>query len=292
MNKLVAIIVSFNRAEKLSTSVQQCLINGVDHIIIVDNNSEQDVLNYLNSIVEYEKVSIIFNDTNNGASKAFWQAVEHLPLVCELQDSNVVFLDDDSYISTSFKNKLPSIKGFMSPAVLNLEGCLLKMNLPLLSIPSSLLDVLMYLYKRPTPKIGQSVSIQSASFVGLTMNAAIAYKYRYLIPVDFFIYFDDVYFTLKLSELGVDGYYDPNLEVVHDTTDTRRIGSQLTIYYLFRNAVITHREMTRWWWLIVFFKIISYGSFIVSSKRECFSKLRAVIKGVVSGVKYLYVRGE
>ncbi|MGY5584082.1 glycosyltransferase [Vibrio cincinnatiensis] len=286
MNNLVCIIVSFNRENKLPTTIEQCLLNGADHIIIVDNNSNSEVINYLSSIENHNKISILYNSDNVGASKAFKQGVNCLKNIVDINNSNVVFLDDDSYISSSFKDSLCYDDDFIVPKVVNLSGRRLRMNLPLLTVPSSFIDVIKYLLRRPVPKNDNIQNIVSGSFVGLTMKSSIAYNNRELIPEDFFIYFDDVYFTLKLSECGYQGKYIPSLNVIHDTTDERRIGSDLTIYYLFRNAVITHREMTRWWWIIVFGKSLIYIVNILKLSQNKLSNIKSLFSGICDGIKY------
>ncbi len=287
MPNLVCIIVSFNRVNKLPTTIEQCLRNGADHIIIVDNNSTSDVIKYLSTIEFNNKISIIYNSENVGASKAFKQGVDYLKNVTDINNSYVTFLDDDSYLSSTFKSSLLYDDGFISPKVMNMSGCQLRMNLPLLTIPSSFINVIKYLFKRPVPKTDKVQKIVSASFVGLTMKSSIAYRNKELIPEDFFIYFDDVYFTLKLSEKGYQGKYIPSLNIIHDTTDERRIGSDLTIYYLFRNAVITHREMTRWWWIIVFCKSITYVVSILERSKNKWSNIKSLFNGIYDGIKYI-----
>ncbi len=285
MHNLVCIIVSFNRANKLPTTIDQCLLHGADHVIVVDNNSNSDVINYLSSIESHDRISIIYNSDNVGASKAFKQGIDCLGSITD--NGHVVFLDDDSYISSSFKDSLIYYDDFIAPKVVNLSGRQLRMNLPLLTVPSSFSDVIKYLFRRPVPKNDNIQDIVSASFVGLTMKSSIAYKHRELIPEDFFIYFDDVYFTLKLSEFGYKGKYVPSLNVIHDTTDERRIGSDLTIYYLFRNAVITHREMTSWWWIIVFAKSIIYTGAILRLSKNKLSNIKSLFSGIYDGIKYI-----
>lgn len=286
MRKLICIMVSFNRIDKLPIAVEECLANGADHIIIIDNNSTSDVTDYLLSIKDNMKLSVIFNKVNVGASLAFRQGVEYLPKVCDLDKSDVVFLDDDSYLSEKFKKKLVYDVDFISPKVINTNGRRLKMNLPLLTIPSSFVDVLKYLFKRPIPEANHEVKIVSASFVGLTMKASLAYESRYLIPDDFFIYFDDVYFTTKLTNNGKQGKYIPKLEIIHDTTDVKRISSNITIYYLFRNAVITHKYMSsKWWWIIIFFKMLMYLFLIAKRSKNKISHIKCLFSGILSGMK-------
>lgn len=285
MHSLVCIIVSFNRENKLPTTINQCLRNGADHIIIVDNNSNSGVLTYLSIIEGDDKISVIYNHDNVGASKAFKQGVNYLKNIFDIDDSYVVFLDDDSYLTPGFKQSLNCGNYFIAPKVIDTSGHILRMNLPLLKAPSSFVDVIKYLFVRPIPKYNKVQKIVSASFVGLTMKSSIAYKNRELIPEDFFIYFDDVYFTLKLSETGCEGKYVPSLNIIHDTTDERRIGSDVTIYYLFRNAVITHKEMTRWWWIIVFLKMVSYTITIIRLSKNKYSNIKSLFSGVLDGIK-------
>ncbi|MEF1218728.1 glycosyltransferase, partial [Photobacterium damselae] len=83
MSKLIGIIVSFNRREKLENSIKNCIDNDIDHILIIDNHSNDEVISYLKSLPK-EKISVHFNDENKGASAAFKQAVSYLKEICDL----------------------------------------------------------------------------------------------------------------------------------------------------------------------------------------------------------------
>ncbi|MDE1515547.1 glycosyltransferase [Vibrio sp. dsl-7] len=280
-------MVSFNRISKLPMAIGNCLSNGADHIIIVDNNSNDEVIDYLNSIKDSNNITVIFNDINVGASKGFMQAIESLNEVCDVKNSDVIFLDDDSYLSKDFKSRLYyDGANFISPRVVDERGHILKMNLPLVKSPSSFLDVLFYLLRRPVPDdITKNVNIVSASFVGLTMPADFACENKKSIPEDFFIYFDDVYFTLKLINDGYSGKYIPSLNIIHETTDYKRVNSVIVIYHLFRNAVVTHKYMTSWWWIIIFAKFIAYSVVILIRAEAKIEMLKYMCLGIVDGIK-------
>lgn len=262
-------------------------MHGADHLIIVDNNSEKEVVEYLHSL-DKDKVSVIFNFQNIGASAAFKQGIEYLPNICDLNKTNIVFLDDDAYISHSFKNILSiGDSGYIVPKVINEEGDVLSMNKPLLYLPVTLLDTVKYLFRRPTPSNNTGViTVEAASFVGLTMRAETAYQYMNFIPHDFFIYYDDVYFTANLTMNSIGGLYNPDLIVFHDTTDRKRSHSIIRLKYLFRNGVITHRYISRWWWIIILAKSTLYSFDIIMDKsKEKKTRIFQIYKSIYQGFK-------
>ncbi|HIF9435017.1 TPA: glycosyltransferase family 2 protein [Photobacterium damselae] len=260
MSKLIGIIVSFNRREKLENSIKNCIDNDIDHILIIDNHSNDEVISYLKSLPK-EKISVHFNDENKGASAAFKQAVSYLKEICDLDNDVIVFLDDDAFISKSFKSQVLKIDmGFIAPCVTDLSGKILKMNRPWVKLPITFWDCFSYLLKRPVPsnKFNHE-PIKAASFVGLTMKARTAYENRNYILDDFFIYYDDIYFTTSLTEIGIIGSYCHNINVFHDTTDEKRINNLLKIKCIFENGVVTYRKLSKWWWVIIFPKAFLYS---------------------------------
>ena len=284
--KVIAIIVSFNRPDKVFFSINETLNNGADHIIIVDNSTDPMLKQKLNKFSkEKENISLLLNEDNLGASKAFQLGVELLPNICDLDNSIVVFLDDDAYLSSTFKDLQIDSKSFIAPLVTNKLNKRLKMNSPLIKIPKTLLDIMLYLFKRPVPNANKQSFIETASFVGLTMYARLAYENKGLIPDDFFIYYDDVYFTYKLTLNGYQGIFDPSLHVIHDTDDKKRSVSTLTLYYLFRNAVITYKLSSRWWGLIVALKYFRYLLDVcLFGTEKRIDKIKAMSNGVYDGL--------
>lgn len=287
MPKLIAIIISFNRYIQLEVSINKCIENNIDHIIIIDNNSNDDVINYLKGLSN-NKVSVFYNDRNVGASAAFKQGVSYLKNICNLDNDIVVFLDDDAYICDSFKSKVMNIgDGYIAPRVVDLDGKILKMNQPWVKLPITLVDTIQYLFKRPIPNnIDIKQPIKVASFVGLTMKANTAYYNSKYIPKDFFIYYDDIFFTLLLTKDGLKGFYHHDIKVIHDTTDEKRINTLIRIKYLFINGVITYRKISRWWWIIMLSKLLSYSfSILIDNQSNKIIRIKQILKSIYLGYK-------
>lgn len=74
--KLLAGIVTYNpQVQRLLMNVNS-IINQVDHLLIIDNsstNSEQ----FIDTLIENRKISIVFNDSNLGIAKAYNQIAEY-----------------------------------------------------------------------------------------------------------------------------------------------------------------------------------------------------------------------
>jgi len=267
MIRKICIIVSYNRPEKIKQSITLCLKHGVTDLIVVDNCSDEKTTNILKSF-ESDNLHIIYNNSNVGASKAFKIGAEYVLGLNFKANDIVTFLDDDSYISSRFYTSLDQVNVgddfFIAPKVITPDGSILRMNQPLKLLPTTLLSSLRYLHNRPVPKGNEMESIKTASFVGLTLKLETLSKYVKYIRDDFFIYYDDVFFTFKMSTYGVKGIYCPDLIVFHDTTDKKRVSSDILLYYIIRNGVFTQKNITRWWWLIEIPRLIYYACNVIS----------------------------
>ncbi|MEJ2764110.1 glycosyltransferase [Photobacterium sp. MCCC 1A19761] len=293
MIELICIIVSFNRRDKLETSIQYCLKNGASKVIIIDNNSKSDVQYLLDGLVDEEKLFIVRNTTNIGATAAFYQGITFLPELAKTDSAVVTFLDDDAYISETFIHQLSDLdisNRFIAPKVTDVQGNLLLMNKPLIDLPESLYSTVRYLIHRPTPTdFNKPQKIRCASFVGLTMKVKLAYQYKQLLPKDFFLYNDDVYFTASMTKNLIDGEFVPQLHVLHDTNDKRRAQSSEKLFFIFRNGVITHHLMSRkWWWIIISAKTIHYALHILADDdKHKIKRIGVIFKAISNGYSKL-----
>lgn len=74
-NKVCASIITYNIDEKI-IEVVDSIINQVDSIVIIDNNSKQETISILKELEKRDKVNLILNSSNNGIAKALNQGVE------------------------------------------------------------------------------------------------------------------------------------------------------------------------------------------------------------------------
>jgi GT2 family glycosyltransferase len=243
------VIVSYNRTQKLKDSIQQLLRTSLDEIVVVDNNSSSLTRDILDEFSEKDsRISVIKLEQNKGASFGFFTGLEHLE---KKYDKFVTtFLDDDAFfgedfldeIQSSYKN-LGSNYAYLAPQVINKNKIRLNMNRPMNFVPSSIKKSLKFLINRRS--FGEkSGSIEAASFIGLTIYNNEEFKYSSLIPTDYFLYFDDLTFTHRLSKkMKLNGYYQDKLIVTHDVDDVGREFDEFRLSYILKNSRRFNREI-------------------------------------------------
>jgi rhamnosyltransferase len=74
-NKVCASIITYNIDEKI-IEVVDSIINQVESLVIIDNNSKPETISILKELDKKDKVNLILNSTNNGIAKALNQGVE------------------------------------------------------------------------------------------------------------------------------------------------------------------------------------------------------------------------
>lgn len=88
-----AVIVNYNAGKLLSESVQSVLSNGIRYVFVVDNNSRDESLAYLDALISDDRVRIIRNRNNLGFAAA-------CNIGARASDANaLLFLNPDSVLA-------------------------------------------------------------------------------------------------------------------------------------------------------------------------------------------------
>ncbi|WP_313157992.1 glycosyltransferase [Kluyvera cryocrescens] len=243
------VMVSYNRTSKLKESIVQLLATNINDIIIVDNNSGEITRAILKEAsLQDERVKIINLDENRGASFGFNIGLNYVEE--KYEQSVTIFLDDDAYFDQIFLDNLKTECkrneyqfSFITPKVINKKGMRLTMNRPMTYIPRSLPKIVKYLQNRR--QFGESNEfVEAASFIGLTIVNTANDKKSLLIPIDYFIYYDDLTFTHRLTqrydELGI---YLNDLVVMHDIEGGVRKYDTFRLSYLLSNSIKFSKEV-------------------------------------------------
>ena len=236
------VMVSYNRDIKLREAVRQLLATSLDFLVIVDNNSKQQTRDVLFEVSQNDKrVKLIQLEENRGASFGFFTGLNYIEN--KHPNSVTIFLDDDAYFTQNFLDVLKKNIGlnggffsFITPKVVNKNGMRLNMNRPMTIIPNGIRKMFSYLRKRRT--FGDNnESVEAASFIGLTIVNNNDFKKSALIPVDYFIYYDDLTYTYRLSKhSGMPGIYISDLLVIHDMASGTREYDSFRLSYLLTNS--------------------------------------------------------
>ncbi len=238
-----ALIVTFNRLDKLEYTVMATRKLPFQHIIIVNNASTDGTTEWLNC-VDDPRIVVLHKVDNNGGAGGFRYGAEYISK--NIQTDWILFYDDDAYPHTEFlqrfKNLKPKSDEIYCAVVKNRLGEICKMNLPWKLNTHSFLDNIRYL-KQPSDYVANpelSSEVISFSFVGVLIPAKILSKtYGYIKP-ELFIYYDDVYYSFYLKKLGHKINFNTDLEFFHDVKmNTGWDSQEWKIYYLARNLFLS-----------------------------------------------------
>lgn len=220
--KITCVIVTFNRLELLKQLVEAIRDQSrrPDSIVIVDNASQDGTREYLNELQQNnEWIEVIFLDTNEGGAGGFYHGIKQayngmadwvwimdddcLPR----RDTLVQLLDSEIVKYNSSQN---IITGFLASRVIWEDDQTCFMNVP--NVEKDWLE--------PHSITINAVKIRSASFVSTLVSREAIRECGFPVK-QFFIWFDDVEYTRRISE-KFPAYYIPSSIIRHCTQENLR----------------------------------------------------------------------
>lgn len=202
-----AVVVTYNRLALLKEVIDslQKQIVPVSHIIIVDNASENDTKEYLESLGD--QIDYVRLEENLGGAGGFNRGIRHF--MEKTDDDFVWVMDDDTVVHPDtlqnllvFADQEPNF-GFLASDVRWTDGHRAKMNQP---APMNRLKVI------PEDQV-EPVQLQNATFVSLLVRRAVVAEIG--LPItDFFIWGDDIEYTERAGRVAP-GYFVPSAKVTH-----------------------------------------------------------------------------
>ena len=287
MNKTVAVVVTYNRKVLLEECINALIkqTNPLD-IIIVDNFSndgtEEVVKKYLSDNVKYYNTGANLGGAG-GFNYGMKKATEGNYKYCWIMDDDTIPNSDALENMEKKAQEINDEFSFLNSVVLWTDGSLCKMNVP--KVTSNAIKG----YKSLDHGLLQ---IDSCSFVSCFINMKYIYEIGFPI-IDFFIYGDDMEYTMRLSEKAP-GYLNPHSIVVH------KMGSNVGIniidieknridryFYNFRNLCYIYRKYDQKEYKMHKLKakyLILKALF--KSKDSKFKRARVIRKGMRAGKKF------
>ena len=269
---LVAVVVTFNRLEKLKVTIARLLESPeseLQAVMVVDNCSTDGTWDWLQS-QNSPQLHIHRTEFNSGGAGGFEVGMR---MAVEKWDPDwIVIMDDDGRpakgcISAFHDRKERGYDSYAS-AVYYPQGGICDMNRPsynpfwhLGSFFSTLMGggrAGFHLkdedYDRP-----EGLSIDATSFVGLFLSRKAIQKTGYP-DGRLFIYGDDVLYTILMRKAGCTLRFSPDIRFEHDfgtfTEQDRRFKPLWKSYYHHRNLLLVYRESAGWWFGPVLFIIL------------------------------------
>lgn len=220
-DKVAAVVVTYNRVDKLGKVLDSILAQtrSVDQLIVVDNASTDSTPQLLSVYDDDPRVEIVRLSTNTGGAGGFAAGMER---AYERGADWVWIMDDDCYTTETALEKL--LEGhaeaetelgravpYSCSLVRYTDGSICEMN-----NPGTTWD-----WGRLIAKGLNSVLVTNCSFVSVLIPRRSIAKYG-LPLVEYFIWFDDMEYTLRISAEGP-GVQILDSVAVHDMPENRGV---------------------------------------------------------------------
>lgn len=288
--KCTALIVTFNRLEKLKKTVFETVNLNFTSIVIVNNGSTDGTSDWLQTITD-SRVTVLNIINNNGGAGGFKTGSQY---ICSSVDSDwIFFYDDDAYPQNDILDKFSTINKdsccvYMA-LVNDLQGRTCMMNTPFTKVPTSFSDTLKYIKnpQRYVPNNKESL-VKTVSFVGMIIKRELLNEHLHHIYDELFIYFDDVYFGHHLTLSGEKILYNPQLVFTHNLSSQGKIiFPEWKVYYLCRNLILSRKifkEISFFSDLSIFLRLCKY-IFIIPAQRSKLLYIKYLCHGIIHGLK-------
>ncbi len=242
--KCAALIVTYNRLDKLQLCIKATCALKFDKIIVIDNASYDGTAQWLASLNE-SRLQILRMKNNLGGAGGFKYGAQY---ISSLNIDWIFFFDDDAYPEKNLLSNFSILEKnnyqIFSCKVLTPKHKISFMNIPFKKIPSTLFQTICYKLnpRQFLPNPNENCEVQTFSFVGAIIHKTILEKYAHTIMENLFIYFDDLAFSYYLSQHHHKILYVSNLIFIHDVILHSNIYSNKKLYYLIRNLIITYKS--------------------------------------------------
>lgn len=238
--KYSAVIVTRNRIDLLKLALEKLLEQTLplDHIIIVDNVSDDGTIEFLHSI-KSEKILPIFAEKNEGGAGGFYRGIKH---AYEIGSDYIWIMDDDTIATPTALEEL--IKGFKilkdrdvgfitsnvrykdyTPCLMNISNCNFVWN-----------------------EFAQDglIRVNHSSFVSMLIPRRVVREFG--LPFkEFFIWGDDGEYSTRIAQ-HMEGYVSARSIVFHYMNDNKGVDIFNTphdridrFYYFYRNWMFTNK---------------------------------------------------
>jgi len=267
--KIIAVIVTFNRVDKLKLTIAHSLEENLEKIIVVNNNSTDTTKEYLDSL-SHERLIVKHLETNIGGAGGFNVGFDCA--VNELEADWIVCYDDDAYPQDGAIEKFRTLTldenvGSIAASVFLADGSVSIMNKVRINPLKNITNFVNTFIKRESIYIDERlysseeiIEIDSSTFVGFFMRAEVVKKVG-LPRKELFIYADDLIYTLGITMQGYKHLFVPAIKFTHDCgtlIDNQDVYHPIwKVYYTYRNRIEMYRVSSKWLYLpIILLQII------------------------------------
>ncbi|MBA7934697.1 glycosyltransferase [Klebsiella sp. RHBSTW-00215] len=286
-----ALIVTYNRLEKLKKTVFETVRLNFSTVVIVNNGSTDGTQTWLDRVTD-PRITVLNLPFNTGGAGGFKEGSQ---FICSHIDTDwIFFYDDDAYPESDILEKFSQLEKddsrVFAGLVKDLQGKPCAMNMPFSKVPSTLSDTLRYI-KNPArfiPSVYRPEIVQTVSFVGMIIAKDLLSNHIDSIHEELFLYFDDLYFGYRLTLSGEKIRYSPELIFSHDVSiQGKSITPEWKVYYLCRNLILAKKIFPRvevFSSLSILLRLVKYIS-ILPWQHSKWLYLRFLSRGIIHGIK-------
>ncbi|ANK62546.1 hypothetical protein AYR56_09945 [Loigolactobacillus backii] len=285
--KVAALVVTYNKLDLLKECLQALFnqTHPLNHIIVIDNASEQTTQDYLTVLSQQGRINYVRLPRNIGGAGGFNAGLK--TFIKHTQDDFAWIMDDDTIPTKTALEKMLSKTdklthlGFLCSNVKWTNGEPSAMNIPTLA-------------KNWTGALDEDVvAVKAASFVSCMVARTAVIKVGYPIT-DFFIWGDDVEYTNRVSKY-FNCYLVNKSVVIHKMAENKSVNIALEnnpkriarYYYSFRNRHFTARhkgfETSAYEFLFV---LNSVRRVLFGKNSHRLMKLKVIFKGTMAGLSF------
>lgn len=301
MKKVTALIVTYNRVNKLKEVIYKYLSSNIYSVVIVDNASTDDTSEFLSNLSD-KRIQIITLSKNTGGSGGFHTGLKYIhEVLCDYEW--VIIQDDDAYPDVDKLNEFIEaaelIKAdVLMSAVYYPSGKISDMNkpgyLPFKDFRQSIKTFLRGNKGFHIPDdfyLSKSVhEVDFASFVGLFVSKNVIEKVGYP-EKEWFIYGDDLDYSISITRANYKIYFNPNLIFLHDCESLNNTGKEKLytalwrVYYTYRNGLIVYRRISGTLFPIVLIYKIIIWLLLSKNYKEKLKYLKLTVYAIYDGLK-------
>lgn len=275
MSSLVAVVVTYNRLQKLKTSIAALLAERCDAIVVVENCSNDGSREWLQQHARrHERLDVVLAPRNLGGAGGFAMGLRHA--LARYESQWLVCIDDDAYPNAGafdafFESDLIGVDA-AAAAVYAPDGGICEMNRPSLN-PfwhwRLLLKTVVLRQGRRGFHVrdecysrADAVAIDATSFVGFFIRRGMVEQIG-LPDQRLFLYGDDVLYALSVRRACGQIRFLSGVTFTHDcetfATHEKKFTPPWKAYYTYRNGLLVYRAAAgKLFWLFLPFKLASW----------------------------------
>lgn len=304
--EVAAVIVTFNRLEKLKETLEKTFSEPFTAVVVVNNCSTDGTGAWLDSLAE-PKLHIIHSPSNQGGAGGFHQGFDYAAKQLPECDWLVAF-DDDAFpepgtLAAFDDLDIPTEVGSVAAAVYLPDGRISEMNRPSVNpfwhlkrfFSTALRGRQGFHVSDDDYTLKTHKEIDASSFVGFFLRLSLVREGKIGLPrTELFIYADDIIYILEMRKTGVKHWFVPWLQFSHDCqtlVNQRDVYRPLwKVYYTFRNRLEMYRIASGVFYPLVTLlktpKFFLAYRFYEITERKAFLKITK--KAVLDGVRRNY----